>query len=345
MCHLLQQLPHRHCPSCRERQRASARPARGRAIAGPYFHVVFTLPPSIARIAYQNTGRVRLRSCWFKGLGRAPLLTIPPIRSIWCPDRITLHTVLHTWGSTMTHPPARSHYRARSGGTPSIGQRLGVVHPKLLAAGWTFAPLYSRTASCKSFSPLTATRPLTPRQARAACRAQSHSPPTGTSLKVRCTSTVQSHHSADPGGASPYLSPRHHRVASSTTRLICQRTGASTLQIQDYRVGRASPVHSIRTRPRTRVHRRFPRCISAQGVPSHRPYASVCHGGSRSDNTCPAARELLAMGGGRWGWLGGWGRGGPARAASRRAALHPSRMNPISRAACSKAVPPLAVSA
>ena len=45
----------RHCPKCQGSARASWLEARKAEILNvPYFHVVFTLPPSVAEIAFQN---------------------------------------------------------------------------------------------------------------------------------------------------------------------------------------------------------------------------------------------------------------------------------------------------
>jgi hypothetical protein len=73
----------RHCPKC---QGAAARAwlaeREAELLPVPYFHVVFTLPASIARIAYQNKAVVY--DLLFK-VSAETLSRSPPIRSIWVP--------------------------------------------------------------------------------------------------------------------------------------------------------------------------------------------------------------------------------------------------------------------
>src|SRR6516162_7405145 len=75
----------------------------------PYFHVVFTLPPKIGAIAYQN--KAVIYDLLFKASAET-LLTIaadPQRLGV----KIGFTSVLHTWGSTMTQNP-HSRYRALS---------------------------------------------------------------------------------------------------------------------------------------------------------------------------------------------------------------------------------------
>ena len=76
--------------------------AGGRVAARPYFHVVFTLPAEVADIAYQNK-RVDLRPA-VQGKSAKRCRPLPPIPSTSAP-RSPITSVLHTWGSAMTHHP------------------------------------------------------------------------------------------------------------------------------------------------------------------------------------------------------------------------------------------------
>ena len=69
----------RHCPKCQgsqARQWLEARTAE--LLEVPYFHIVFTLPPKIGAIAYQN--KAVIYDLLFKASAET-LLTIPPTRS------------------------------------------------------------------------------------------------------------------------------------------------------------------------------------------------------------------------------------------------------------------------
>ena len=83
-----------------------------------YFHVVFTLPAEIARIAYSN--KRALYSLLVKASAQT-LMTIAgdPKR---LGARIGMTSVLHTWGSALTHHP-HVHLIVPGGGLSSNGKR------------------------------------------------------------------------------------------------------------------------------------------------------------------------------------------------------------------------------
>jgi len=66
-----------------------------------YFHVVFTLPAPIADIAYQNKGAVY--GLLFRASAQTLLTIAADPKHLGA--RIGMTSVLHTWGSAMTHHP------------------------------------------------------------------------------------------------------------------------------------------------------------------------------------------------------------------------------------------------
>jgi Putative transposase/Transposase zinc-binding domain len=92
----------RHCPKC---QGAAARKwleeREAELLPLPYFHVVFTLPAAIGDIAYQNKAVI------YDLLFRASAATITTIAADpkHLGARIGVTSVLHTWGSALTHHP------------------------------------------------------------------------------------------------------------------------------------------------------------------------------------------------------------------------------------------------
>jgi len=92
----------RHCPKCQGRRAEQwLADRRSELLPVEYYHVVFTLPAQIARIAYYN-----------KSLIYALLLKVSAeTLSIIAADpkhlgaKIGLTSVLHTWGSAMAHHP------------------------------------------------------------------------------------------------------------------------------------------------------------------------------------------------------------------------------------------------
>lgn len=92
----------RHCPKCQSLARAEwLQDRRSELLPVPYFHVVFTLPESIAAIAYQNKHQV------YGILFRA---TAETLRTIAIDPQhlganIGFFAVLHTWGQNLQHHP------------------------------------------------------------------------------------------------------------------------------------------------------------------------------------------------------------------------------------------------
>jgi Transposase zinc-binding domain len=92
----------RHCPKCQgaaAKQWLAEREAE--LLPLPYFHVVFTLPPAIADIAYQNKAVVY--DLLFRAAAETVLTIAADPKHLGA--RIGITAVLHTWGSTMTHHP------------------------------------------------------------------------------------------------------------------------------------------------------------------------------------------------------------------------------------------------
>lgn len=92
----------RHCPACQGKAARDWFAAReAELLPVPYFHVVFTLPAELGRMAYQNKALVY--RALFQAAAEA-LLTLgaDPKRF---GAKLGMIGVLHTWGSAMTHHP------------------------------------------------------------------------------------------------------------------------------------------------------------------------------------------------------------------------------------------------
>lgn len=109
----------RHCPKC---QAAASRDwleeRRQELLPVPYFHVVFTLPAEIADIAFHNK-RV-MYGLLFKASAEAVLTLAADPRHLGA--RIAVTSVLHSWGSAMTHHP-HVHMIVPGGGISFDGAR------------------------------------------------------------------------------------------------------------------------------------------------------------------------------------------------------------------------------
>ena len=109
----------RHCPKCQGPAARDWMAARAEDLLPvEYFHLVFTLPAEIARIAYWNKRAV------YGLLFRASAKTVATIAAD--PKRmgakVGMTSVLHTWGSALTHHP-HIHMIVPGGGLSPDGTR------------------------------------------------------------------------------------------------------------------------------------------------------------------------------------------------------------------------------
>jgi putative transposase/transposase-like zinc-binding protein len=116
----------RHCGKCQGSARAVWLAARqAELLPVPYFHVVFTLPPAAAEIAFQNKQTV------YALLMRAAAQALMTLAAERLGARIGLIAVLHTWGQTLTHHP-HVHCLVPGGGVALDGQRWVACKPNFL---------------------------------------------------------------------------------------------------------------------------------------------------------------------------------------------------------------------
>ena len=105
----------RHCPKCQGLARAQWLAARqAELLPVPYFHVVFTLPPAAAEIAFQNKAAV------YAILMRTAAETLATIAADpkHLGAELGITAVLHSWGQTLQHHPHV--HCVVSGGGPSL---------------------------------------------------------------------------------------------------------------------------------------------------------------------------------------------------------------------------------
>ncbi len=130
----------RHCPKC---QGVAARDWLERRAADllpvPYYHVVFTLPGAIADIAYTNKAVV------YDLLLRASAETMQTIAADprHLGARIGMTSVLHTWGSAMTHHP-HVHIIVTGGGLSVDGERWVACRPNFFLPVRVLSRLFRR---------------------------------------------------------------------------------------------------------------------------------------------------------------------------------------------------------
>ena len=130
----------RHCPKCQGPAAREWMAARAEDLLPvEYFHVVFTLPAEIARIAYWNKKAI------YGLLFKASAQTVTTIAA----DRkrlgakVGMTSVLHTWGSALTHHP-HIHMIVPGGGLSPSGNRWVACKPGFLLHVRVLSRLFRR---------------------------------------------------------------------------------------------------------------------------------------------------------------------------------------------------------
>jgi hypothetical protein len=146
----------RHCPKCQgaaAREWIAARQAE--LLPVPYFHVVFTLPSAIGDIAYHN--KAVIYGLLFSASAETMLTIAADPRHLGA--RIGITSVLHSWGSAMTHHP-HVHMIVPGGGLAKNGSRWVSCKPNFCLPVRVLSKLFRRlmltklaAASCSSSAP------------------------------------------------------------------------------------------------------------------------------------------------------------------------------------------------
>src|ERR687887_1604905 len=130
----------RHCPKC---QGAAAKDwladREADLLPVPYYHVVFTLPAQIADIAYQNKAVVY--DLLFKVSAETMLTIAADPKHLGA--RIGITSVLHTWGSALTHHP-HLHMIVPGGGISPDGERWIARRPSFFLPVLVLSKLFRR---------------------------------------------------------------------------------------------------------------------------------------------------------------------------------------------------------
>ncbi len=277
----------RHCPKC---QGAAARDwleeRKAELLPVPYFHVVYTLPAPIADIAFTNKAVVY--DILFKASAEATITIAADKKRLGA--RIGITSVLHTWGSAMTHHP-HVHMIVPGGGLSEDGTRWVACRPEFFLPVRVLSRLFRRlviemlaaahaAGKLAFFGPHTA---LTDEQAFAAFLAP---------LK-RCEWVVYAKQPfAGPEAVLAYLSLYTHRVALSNRRLVAADAKTVSFNYKDYRVDGQARFKTM-TLATGEFIRRFLSHVLPKGFHRIRHYGLLANGG-RADNLAKA-RELLAV--------------------------------------------------
>ncbi len=275
----------RHCPKC---QGAAAREwlaeREAELLPVPYYHVVFSLPARIADIAYQN--KAVIYDLLFKASSETMLTIAADPKHLGA--RIGILSVLHTWGSAMTHHP-HVHMIVPGGGFSLDGKRWVACRPRFFLAVRVLSELFRGLFLDKLGAAYQAgelqffgehARLIDP-QAFAAYLRPLHN----TKWVVYCKRPF-----GGPKQVLRYLARYTHRVAISNRRLIaCDEKGV-TFKWKDYR-RKGRDRYQVMTLATHEFIRRFLMHVLPAGFHRIRYYGLLASG-KRADNIA-RARELL----------------------------------------------------
>jgi hypothetical protein len=277
----------RHCPKC---QGAAAKEwlteREAELLPVPYFHVVFTLPARIADIAYQN--KAVIYDLLFKASSETMLTIAADPKHLGA--RIGILSVLHTWGSALTHHP-HVHMIVPGGGFALDDNSWVACRPGFFLPVRVLSRLFRRlflqqiaTAHAAGKLQFFGTHaPLMDARAFAAY------------LAPLCNSewvVYSKRPFGRPEQVLRYLARYTHRVAISNRRLIACDGKTVTFKWKDYRL-EGPERYKVMTLATHEFIRRFLMHVLPAGFHRIRYYGLLASG-KRADNIA-RARELLAL--------------------------------------------------
>src|SRR6516225_2943155 len=278
----------RHCPKCQGSQALTWMEERkAELLQIPYFHIVFTLPAEIAAIAYQNKNAIY--ALLFKAASETMLTIAADPKHLGAKLGIT--TVLHTWGSAMTHHP-HVHMIVTGGGISPDGSRWISSRPDYLVPVEVLSALFRgrmlgkliKAHASGGLQFFGAYEHLAERGAFKAYLA----PLWKTDWFVYAKRPF-----AGPEQVLAYLSRYTHRVAISNSRLISADAAGVTFKYKDYRIEGPERYKAMTLEPAEFI-RRFLLHVLPKGFHRIRHYGLLANGGITRAEKLTRARQLTA---------------------------------------------------
>jgi hypothetical protein len=276
----------RHCPKCQAgaaHEWLAAREAELLPVG--YFHVVFTLPAPIADIAYQSK-RV-LYDLLMRASAETTLTIAADRRHLGA--RIGITSVLHTWGSAMTHHP-HVHMIVPGGGLSADGSEWIACRKNFFLPVRVLSRLFRRRF-LDGLAKLHRDGSLAFFGDQAGLADRSAFNAFLEPLRRIDWVVYAKEPFAGPKAVLAYLARYTHRVAISNSRLIRAGADSVTFRVKDYRVDGPGRYKTMTLETHEFI-RRFLMHVLPRGQHRIRHYGFLGNGG-RAANIA-RIRELLA---------------------------------------------------
>ena len=277
----------RHCPKC---QGAAAKDwladREADLLPVPYYHVVFTLPAAIADIAYQNKAVVY--DLLFRVSAETMLTIAADPKHLGA--KIGITSVLHTWGSAMTHHP-HVHMIVPGGGISPDGQRWVPCRPGFFLSVRVLSRLFRRLFLEKLIATHAAGRLSFFGDHAHLAEAPSFAAYLAPLRKAEWV-VYAKRPFGGPEAVLAYLSRYTHRVAIANSRLIAVDKRGVTFKWKDYRIEGRDRYKQM-TLGTFEFIRRFLSHVLPKGLHRIRHYGLFAKGAC-TDNIA-SARKLLAV--------------------------------------------------
>jgi hypothetical protein len=252
----------------------------------PYFHVVYTLPAAIADIAYQN--KAVIYDLLFKASAETTVTIAADPKHLGA--RIGFMSVLHTWGSALTHHP-HVHMVVPGGGLSPDGSKWIACRPRYFLTVEVLSALFRRLFL----------------QMLVAAHHAGHLQFFGDHLRLADKAAFKAYLRplreidwvvyakepfAGPKQVLRYLSRYTHRIAISNRRLLSADHNGVTFKYKDYRIEGPARYKTM-TLTTDEFIRRFLIHVLPKGFHRIRHYGLL--GNTNRAENIEHARQLLAV--------------------------------------------------
>lgn len=273
----------RHCPKCQAAARERWLEARRKDLLPvPYFHVVFTLPEQIARIALRN------KRVLYALLFRASWETLQRVAADpkYLGADVGMLAVLHTWGQTLSHHP-HLHCVVPGGGLSRDGSHWVPSRERFLLPVAVLSRVFRRR-----FLELLEEARASGALAFVGGVAALSSDWAWRRLMARLRATPWVVYAKRPFGGPDavlsYLGRYTHKIAITNHRLVSHEAGVVRFRYRDYRDGDTEKELSL---GEGEFIRRFLQHVLPGGFQRLRQYGILAN--SRRREALARARELL----------------------------------------------------